>query len=387
MTGRRLRIVFAISQLGIGGTERQLAELASRLGGVFDVSVIALYSGGPLVPWLRARGVHVIVLGRPPASRRPLAAPARILNVLLSLGRLYARLRHERPDVFHGLLYGAYVPGTLLARLAGVPVVVSSRRSLGLYKANNPLLLTAERLATRLTDLTLANSHAVLEDVRVREQIPPDRLRVVWNAVEPQLPRMAMSAARAACGVPLGALCGVVVANLIPYKGHRYLIEAMPLVRSACGDVHLCLVGDGPERARLERLGRERGVGELLHFCGSTEHVGSYIRAADIGILPSLQEGLSNALLEMMAAGLPVIATSVGGNVDVVRDGVNGLLVRPADPQHLADAITRLMRAPDLRSRLGAAARADVAERFSYAALVSNMTTIYRELALRKGAL
>lgn len=385
MTRPRLRVVFAISQLEIGGTECQLMELATRLSSAFDVSVVALYAGGPLVARLRSRGINVSVLNQIRPSGGALATPARILSAVVSFARLYIHLRRTRPEVFHGLLYAAYVPGTLIARAAGVPVVISSRRSLGVYKVDNRVLLTAERIATRYTDLVLPNSHAVLRDVLAQERIPRERLRVVWNAVEPPVAHSSKNATRAACGVPLNVTCGVVVANLIAYKGHSSLIEAMASVRSACGDVHLCLVGDGAERARLEHLAREHGVDDLLHFCGATEQVGSYIHAADFGILPSLQEGMSNALLEMMASGLPVIATSVGGSVDVVRDGVNGLLVRPANPGQLADAIVRLVRAPDLRSRLGAAAKVDVLERFSYAALVSSMTAIYRELVQRKG--
>jgi len=271
-----------------------------------------------------------------------------------------------------------------VARLARVPVVVSSRRSLGFYKADNPLLLAAERLATRFTDLVLPNSMAVLEDVRAQEKVPYNRLRVVWNAVEPPKPRLARETTRAASNVPLAAACGVVVANLIAYKGHAYLIEALPSVRSACGDVHLLLVGDGPERARLERLARDRKVSNLVHFCGATNDVGSYIHAADFGLLPSLQEGLSNALLEMMAAGLPVIATAVGGNVDVVRNDVNGVLVPPADAEQLAQSLVRIVQQPDLRYRLGMEARADVERRFSYEALVTNMSAIYRDLYDRR---
>ena len=370
-------MILAISELGLGGTERQLVELASRLGTPFEVRVVALYGGGPLVATLQGRGIPVSVLGT--TARRF----GRVLSAVRAIARLYALLRHDRPDVFHGFLSGAYIPGALVARLAGVPAVVASRRSLGHYKARNPLLLTSERLATSATDLVLPNSQAVLEDVRGQERVPLEKLRVVWNAVEPPVARLPRARVRAACRVPAGATCGVVVANLIPYKGHAHLMRAMPAVRAVCGDVHLLLVGDGPERARLEDLASELGVADLVHFCGASEDVGSYVHAADFGVLPSLEEGLSNALLEMMAAGLPAVATAVGGNIDVVRDGTNGLLVPPADPERLAAAIARLVRDPDLRSRLGTAARADVAERFSYAALVSSMAAIYRELAGR----
>lgn len=384
MTTRRLRVVLAISGLGIGGTERQLVQLASRLAQSFDISVVCIYNGGPLVAELRDKGVTVVVLGRgPTVALGMLGALARLANALLGLGRLYVLLRQESPDIFHGFLYHAYVPGTMVARLAGVPIIVSSRRSLGFYKAHSPVMLAAERLATRFTDLILPNSQAVLEDVRAQEKIPDGRLRVVWNAVEPLRPRVARETMRAASGVPLTATCGVVVANLIAYKGHSYLVEAMPFVRSACGDVHVMLVGDGPERERLEKLARDRGVSDLVHFCGATDDVGSFIYAADFGVLPSLHEGLSNALLEMMAAGLPVIATAVGGNVDVVRNDVNGVLVRPTDAHQLAESIVRVVQQPDLRYRFGAAAKADVEQRFSYEALTASMSAIYRELAER----
>jgi len=385
MIARRLRVMLAIGDLGIGGTEGQLVQLASRLRATFDVSVVCIYGGGRLVAALRSQGVAVSVLGRQPAVwRGKLATPRRFVKALLSLWHLYRLLRQERPDIFHGFLYGAYVPGAIVARLAGVGVVISSRRSLGLFKERKRVMLAAERIATRFTDLVLANSPAVLADVRAQERIPYDRLRVVWNAVEPPRHRRSRDVVRASFGVPMTATCGVVVANLIAYKGHSYVVEAMPSVRSACGDVHILLVGDGPERARLEKLARDRGVSDLVHFCGATDDVGSYIHAADFGVLPSLQEGLSNAVLEMMAAGLPVIATCVGGNVDILRNEVNGALVRPADPAELAGSIVRVVQNPDLRHRLGAAAKADVEQRFSYEALVANMSAIYRELAERR---
>jgi glycosyltransferase involved in cell wall biosynthesis len=149
--------------------------------------------------------------------------------------------------------------------------------------------------------------------------------------------------------------------------------------------MHVVIVGEGPERARLEAQAAHLGLAEQVHFVGHQQDVRPWLAAFDVCVLSSDWEGMSNAILEAMAAGLPVVATAVGGTPEVVVDGVTGFLVPPRDPQALADAILRLLRDPDLRRRMGEAGRAHVTEHFSVEQMVHKRERLYEELLKEKG--
>jgi glycosyltransferase involved in cell wall biosynthesis len=167
---------------------------------------------------------------------------------------------------------------------------------------------------------------------------------------------------------------------LTPKKGHEHLLRALALVRERGIACSLVLAGDGAERERLEHLRDELGLAGQVQFLGAVSNVADVLAAVDVFVLPSVIEGLPLALLEAMLAGKAVIATSVGGVPEVVRAGVNGLLVPPASPRELADAVAALSESPEQRALLGAAARDTIERGFTESVYLESLTAVYLEL-------
>jgi glycosyltransferase involved in cell wall biosynthesis len=375
---RRIRVFFLIGSLEIGGSETQLVELASRINrSVFEVTVCSMTSGGALVETLERRGVRVVGLGFTGIrNARSIGGRFRgVFNVCRGILRLWWMLVRERPDVLHGILITAYITGGFVGRAAGVRRIVASRRSLGVFKEKRRLALRLERWSDRITDLFIANSEAVRADTLRREPIDPGAIIVIRNGVD--FSRFRAEPDRVPSPVPRV----IVVANFIRYKGHEFFLSAWRDVRKTIPRAIAVLVGDGPERANLESLTRELGVAEAVEFLGSRRDVAALLSAADVYVQPSLEEGSSNAVLEAMASGLPVIATAVGGNTEAVSNGVSGLLVPPSDPASLARAMIDLLSDPRRARDMGDRAREGVHERHDMTAMVEAYEAVYRRLA------
>lgn len=204
--------------------------------------------------------------------------------------------------------------------------------------------------------------------------VAPSRCHVVPNGVEVSRFADTPRSTRAGEGK---MLC---VARLVPQKGIDVLLRAVAAVRVAAGDVHLTVLGDGPERPNLVRLAADLGLTDLVEFRGAVTEVAPHLAGAGIFVLPSRFEGFPLALLEAMAAGLPVVATVVDGNTDIVRHGMDGLLVPPDDPGALANALLRLLREPSLAAQLGGEARRRAALCYSADVMLDRTVGIYRQV-------
>jgi glycosyltransferase involved in cell wall biosynthesis len=366
------KVVLTIGQLGLGGAERQLVLLAIGLhrAGV-EVTVIS-QRGGPRTEELARAGVPFHVVSPSAWSQRF----PRLWILPDTLRSVYLLLR-LRPQVVHAYLFHAYVFMAPMARLTRVPVMVAGRRSLGIFKAGSRKLLFAERFATRMTDAVVPNSEAVARDTLLREQLDPGKVRVIPNALPPDA---FDSAEPAPLDVPGTRV--VCVANFHHYKGHRHLVEAAERLLAEGREVSLVLVGDGPERAALEEQAARAGVPTA--FLGRRLDVPAVLAAGDIFALPSLEEGMSNAVMEAMASGLPVVATDVGGNAETLAG--NGLLCPPADTDALADRLRTLLDDEALRRDLGRRARTHAQTAFTLEALTTAHLELYEELLEKKCA-
>ncbi len=372
-----VKVLYVIGTLDVGGTERQLVELAGRLDrSRFEPVVCCLTARGVLADALERAGVRVHVAGYHGLTIANLRALARFLRIV----------RAERPGVVHGFLFWAYVLGAFAARVSRVPAVVASRRSLSHFKAGTPHYRLLERVANRLTDLVVANSEAVRRDAIDTERLPPEKVRVVYNGLDLDSYRGAPDpATRRALDIPDQAPVVLVVANFIAYKAHQDFMEAWaPIVRTTPGAVAV-LVGEGPTRSDIEALARELGIEHAVRFAGRRMDVPDLLAASDLLVHPSLQEGFSNAILEAMAAGKPVVATAVGGNVEAVVDGQTGFLVPPADAPALTDAVRRVLCDADLRRTLGEAARDRAARLYDVRRMVAEYEQLYDEVWQRRG--
>ncbi|WP_141576697.1 glycosyltransferase [Actinomadura sp. WMMA1423] len=368
-TAARLpRTCLLIGQLGVGGTEKQLTLLALGLRArAVDTSVLVMFEGGPREEVLRAAGIPVVHLG----FRRRSAGWRMVPGNAAAFLRLVAWLRTRRPEVLHAFLFYSYVVAAPAARLAGVPVVVAGRRGLADGKLGRRLLLAVERWATRMTDLLIANAHAVAENARTTERLPTGKVVVVHNGL-PESAFAPAPPARLETELPV-VLC---VANLKPYKGHAHLFEAVARLAGRGLPCTLALAGEGSARAALQALAVRLAID--VRFLGIRTDVDQLLARADVVVLPSLEEGMSNAVMEAMAAALPIVATDVGGTGELLRG--RGLLVRPAEPEALAEGIERLLTDPALARGLGRRARAWSREHLLADAMVDRHLRIYREL-------
>jgi glycosyltransferase involved in cell wall biosynthesis len=372
-------VVYVVPTLQHGGAESQLAMLAGGLAAEGRAChVFALDASGPIRGRLERAGVVVHDCGARLAGHR---STFRVLALALAMVRLIAFCRRKRPRVLHAFLPLANFLGAVVGRIAGVPRIVTSRRGLGTHQDRAPYWKPFERLANRLSDEIVANSAAVAADAAVRDRLPPGRVRVVPNGLDLSRfldagPRR--EAMRRALALGDADIAIANVANLIPYKGQMELIEALARVRVAHAGVRLFLIGEdrgfGPD---LMRLAEARGVADRVVFLGRRDDVAELLAAMDLFVLASHEEGSSNALLEAMAAGVPVVATAVGGCTEALDGGALGPLVPARDPAALAVAIATVLDEPDVARARAAAARKHVEERYSVSAMIAAYRALY----------
>jgi glycosyltransferase involved in cell wall biosynthesis len=364
------KVLHLITELDTGGAQKALARLLARLDRRrFDPRVACLYNGDKVVSQeIRQLDIPVIDLGMTAKWRWD------------AFWRLYRLLRREHPTILHTWMFHANVPGRLLGRLAGVPIIISSERTMG---QESHLRYGLNRFTHSLADRITCVSRRVDDFVVQQVGIPREKTIVIPNGIDLQdFDRLPTNRdARLALDLPLGEPLIGAVTRLNPVKRLDLLLQAVV----SLSDVHTVIVGEGPERVRLEAMVDQLDLVGRVHFVGHQQDVRPWLAALDVFVLPSDWEGMSNALLEAMAAGLPVVATRVGGTPEVVVDGMTGLLVPLRDPDALAEAITRLLSDSDLRRTIGQAGRARVERHFSIEETVKKTEELYMTLLREKG--
>ncbi len=303
------------------------------------------------------------------------------MGLFYSAAALWWVYWRRRPQVVHFFLPAAYIVGGVVSLFGPRMRRVMSRRSLNLYQANHRLFRRVEHGLHPRMDLVCGNSKAVIEDLK-GEGIPPSRLRLIYNGIPLErfdecLPRTQVRAA-----LRLGDDCLVftMVANLIPYKGHTDLIDALALIRDRlpANWALLCIGRDDGIQEGLQARALASGLGNRVHFLGSRTDVPDLLCAADIGVLCSHEEGFSNAVLEGMAAGLPMVVTDVGGNAEAVLHGDTGLVVPARAPEALSAALLTMASDPQ-RATMGTRGRTRVATVFSMDACLRGYRNLYEQ--------
>jgi len=341
-----------------GGTERQMTELVRRLDAArFSVHVACFHREGAWLPRVLERAASV--------AEFPIQGFARPETVWQL--RSFARwCRRERIAVVQTCDLYANTFGLPGAALAGVPVRIGSRRELNPDKTR--WQIRAQKTAYRFATKVVANSRAAGQRLQ-QEGLAPESIAVIPNGVDlgaytdrppsPQIRRI------------------VTVANLRPEKEHETLIaSAATLVRSY-PHLRFHIVGDGPRRRELLDLAAARGLSQHVEFLGHRDDVPSVLASADAFVLPSRSEAFPNSVIEAMAAGLPVIASAVGGLLDLIDHDRTGLLVAPSDSGALTQALRFLIENPTHAAAIGQAARAEITERYSFDRMVGAFADLY----------
>lgn len=369
----RIGLLKFVTIYEVGGTEGQVATIAEGLDGQrFDLHLAALQPGGALRPRME-RLAHGVVDYAIPNLYGRRAVAQRL--------RLARHLRRERIEIVHSYNFYPNVFAVPAARLARVPVVLASIRDTGAYLT--PLQQRVHRDVCRLADGIVVNADAIRRWL-VGQGYDAARITVIPNGVS--LGRVARpvdhARVRHELGMPAGARLVAMVCRLSRVKGIEYFLEAAAAIAPSHPDVRFLVIGDascaepayaGQVRAYARRL----GVGDRVTFTGLRHDVAELLSEVAVSVLPSLTEGLSNTVLESMAAGVPVVASRVGGTAEAVEDGVTGLLVPPEDGAALTRAIVRVLDDRELAARLGQAGRQRAVDRFSIDAMIRATERLY----------
>jgi glycosyltransferase involved in cell wall biosynthesis len=376
-----IRVVYCIDNMQVGGTELNAVRTAERLDRRrFSISVVCIRESGPLMARYKDAGI--------PVHTFPMTSLLGFRAVQQAV-RLVRLFRSERTDIVHS--HDAYtsVYATMCARLAGVPGVIASRRSWHSPHLQGRIM-RANRVAYRFADRVVGNSPSVSRLVESEGGVPASRIVTIPNFLDAEAFEPVSAAERRRLldelGVPEGAFVVGIVARLSVVKDHRTLLHAVASLRPSILGLHCVLVGDGPERERIEGLAASLDITDIVHLAGERGQSPNLHALFDVSVLCSTTEAFPNSVLEAMAAARPVVATAVGGTPDAVREGSTGLLVPPRDPSRLADAILRLYREPALRARLGAAGCAVARADYSADAVISQVEALYTDLAGRSVA-
>jgi len=363
-----------------GGTENQFMTLARALDPRrFSVRFSCLRRWGPFVDELAERGI--------PLDEYPVTT-FRSVNALTQQVRFARDVRRQGIDIVHTYSFYGNVFAVPPARFAA-PVVVASIRDRGLYLSK--MQLRAQRCICRLADRVLVNADAVKRWL-VNDGFPASRITVIPNGVD--LSRFIATEnpaeLRRSLGVPEHAPLVGVVSRLHRLKGIEDFLDAAALIAAKHPSAHFLVVGQPSpvdNHAYLEELmtrAQHLGIGERVIFTGLRSDVPALLSAMSVSVLPSLNEALSNVLLESMAAGAPVVATDVGGTTEALRDGHSGLLIPPSNPAALAAAVDRLLSDPALACTFGGRARQAIADKFSLDRMVAATAVLYQDLLARK---
>ncbi len=370
-------VLLMARELGQGGSERQLVEIAKALDrSRFAVHVGCFRPEGFRSAELASEGIPIVRF--PVYSLQSFSA----VRGAWQLGRYIRRHGIRLVHAFDTPMNCFAVPAAWVFR---APVVISSQRAArGLSSRPEQFVL---RVTDHLVDAIVVNCEAMRRHMVEDEGVRAERLRTCYNGLDTArfrpLPKQ-RPPALAGASLVIGVVCA-----LRPEKGLPTLVEAFAkVVSSGPSDLRsglrLAIVGSGSMLETLQTMSVELGVQDRCHFEPSTADVTAWLRAIDIFVLPSLSEALSNSLMEAMACGCAVVASAVGGNPELVSDGTNGLLFQAGDAADLADRLERLIVDEDLRTRFGAESSNRVRQHFSREASVRRMEEIYKELLKSK---
>jgi glycosyltransferase involved in cell wall biosynthesis len=346
-----------------GGAEKQIIEVAKRLPkdrcNVFIASMEAQgETSGPLIASIGCQ-LRIFRVKRIYG-----------LSGLIQGLQFFSFLRKNSIDALMTYHFGSDIWGASWGHLAGVALIISNRRDMGFWRNRSHVL--SYRMVNAWVNTIVTVTESIKQLVLQTERISADKVNVIYNGVESaQYPSDAQKK-REELGLNPKDIVIMHVANLRPVKGHKYLIEAFTQASQRFAGIKLVLIGKDELNGQMQNLAQTLGIKDKILFLGQRTDVDQLLPVADICVLPSLSEGMSNAILEYMASSKPVIATNVGGNPELIQNGYNGLLVDKENTKQLADALMDLLASKEKRLALGANGLKVIKEKFSMQAMMDN---------------
>lgn len=364
------KILFVISTMGIGGAETVFYDTAlglSRHKDEYDVSVVCLYERGKIGRRLAEKGIEVCdcIL----KDRFDIKGMAKFINIL----------KEKKPDVL-------YIAGQTLAQAASfvaslfvkIPVKIIGVHSHDIAR-RQVYKLVIDKLTFSSASNIICVSESQKEHVAVGKHLSRERIKVIYNGVDVDRFKIKKRIDNG-FSIPEGAVVIGAVASLRKEKGLDVLIHAIPDILRRCPDVYFVIAGEGKERYRLENMAKVLGVGVNVRFLGQIEDVSGIIPIFDIGCLSSRTENFPLSILEYMACGKPVVASRVGGVPEMIKDGVNGFLVKPGSSGDLSEKIVSLVNDESLRRSMGMEGRKMVEGTFTLDKMVNSHREFFKQV-------
>jgi sugar transferase (PEP-CTERM/EpsH1 system associated) len=365
----RIRIGHVIGWLHFGGKENGIVNLVNSLDSdVFENYIFSFVERGPLADRVNPERCRVIELG------------GRLGGDCQLYFKLARAFRQHKIHIAHTHSWATLLEGIVGAKVARVPVIVHGEH--GTIKDNTKIHVYIQRFLWNIADQILSVSETLRDDLHAAVGFPKERIRVISNGVDMSRFRIAHdgTAYKAKLGFPSGSVVFGAIGRLVPVKCLPTLLEASTLVFDKVPHSYLVIVGDGPLRDELKAIVRRRNIAERVKFLGWRPDVPNILKALDVFVCSSESEGMSNTILEAMASGIPVVATAVGGNAELVVHGETGLLVAWNDPNILASAVVKLLANQGVRRKMGEIGRQRVEECFSLDTMTRNYAKFYVEM-------
>ncbi len=358
-----------------GGTEKMIKTLIQGLShSEYSISLVTLMGDDTLINQVKPFCLEVLNL------------KAKSIFDFKALIRLIRFLKRGHFGILHTFLFHANILGRVLGRLLGIPIIVSSQRSVDHWRKKYHVLL--DRWTSRYCDLIISNSQAGKERLEQIEKISPQKIEVVYNGLDfSEIPKInEIKSSKKEMDFEDKKVIGM-VANFRGMKGHACFIEMTEFLLKERSDLHFIFVGEGCEKVQYEEQVQKRGIALHFHFLGRVSLIYEALNLMDIFVLPSEWEGFPVSILEAMAWGIPVIATNVGGVPEIVEHEKTGFLIPPKNPLALNHAILEILKNDTLREKLIQNAQRRVKEQFTQEKMVLKTKSLYEYLVLKKGIL
>ncbi len=364
MASHKIKVVYIITSLGIGGAEKILLTTIRNLNHMlFSIYVISLYNQNALLNEYKRHCEKVYFL-----KYRNKYNPFIIIKI-------YKIIKLIKPDVVHTHMPHATIWGRIAALLAGTKIIMTTEHNISVWRKSNFLFWFFYWLTALFTDKIITVSQAIKKQLINTLFISPQKIEVIYNGInidefvmEIKAPSDLLSISHPIIGT---------IGRLHKIKGHAVLIESMRFVKKQFPQGNLIIIGDGEEKMKLQRLVRKYALSNSVHFLGTRNDLLGYLKLMDIFVFPSLEEGLGLALIEACAAGKPCIASCVGGIPEIIENSVNGILVPPDEPEILAEKITWLLRNKNIMRQMGLHAKQIVQKKFNITNTIKKLETLY----------
>jgi len=368
-------ILHLITELSIGGAQTSLRNLVTRLDQrEFDITVACLYNGNSTIAQsIKESGIPVVDLNMTNKFR------------LDALGRFYRLLTEIHPTILHTWMYHPNIIGRLLGRATHIPVIITSRRNTIIGSAWREKI---NRWTSQFDDKVIAVCELARQSEIEHTGVQTEKVLTIYNGINPD--RFVLPSPeewlqkRQQLGIPKDSFVSVSIGRLHTQKGFSFLIKAIHEASKTIPNIRQLIVGSGMLQAELIAEVQKHGLSKHVILTGERLDVSEILGVCDLYISASLWEGLPNTLLEAMAMELPIVATNVGGTPEVIVDNQTGLLIPPANPHAISEAIQYLFHNPDDRKIMGQAGRNRVFQHFTASKMVQQTINLYYQLLLEK---